>query len=61
MGVHRQPHLIFTLFQSNIYKVDVREFLPGIYVVKTKQTQPLNEDVFEVSALRFFIVSFKRF
>ena len=27
-GVHRPPHLIFTLFQSNIYKVNVREFLP---------------------------------
>ena len=28
MGVHRPPHLIFTLFQSNIYKVNVREFVP---------------------------------
>ena len=28
VGVHRLAHLIFTLFQSNIYKVDVREFLP---------------------------------
>ena len=28
VGVHRPPHLIFTLFQSNIYKVNVREFLP---------------------------------
>ena len=27
-GVHRPPHLIFTLFQSNVYKVNVREFLP---------------------------------
>ena len=28
VGVHRLPHLINTLFQSNIYKVNVREFLP---------------------------------
>ena len=28
VGVYRPPHLIFTLFQSNIYKVNVREFLP---------------------------------
>ena len=28
VGVHRLPHLIFTLFQSHIYKVNVREFLP---------------------------------
>ena len=28
MGVHRPPHLIFTLFQSNMYEVNVREFLP---------------------------------
>ena len=28
VGVHRPLHLIFTLFQSNIYKVNVREFLP---------------------------------
>ena len=27
VGVYRPPHLIFTLFQSNIYKVNVREFL----------------------------------
>ena len=30
VGVHRPPHLIFPLFQSNIYTVNVREFLPGI-------------------------------
>ena len=28
VGVHRPLHLIFTLFQSNVYKVNVREFLP---------------------------------
>ena len=28
VGVHRPPHLIVTPFQSNIYKVNVREFLP---------------------------------
>ena len=28
VGVHRPSHLIFTLFQSNTYKVNVREFLP---------------------------------
>ena len=28
VGEHHPPHLIFTLFQSNIYKVNVREFLP---------------------------------
>ena len=28
VGVHHPLHLIFTLFQSNIYKVNVREFLP---------------------------------
>ena len=33
-GVHRPALLIFTLFQSNIYKVNVREYPPGIYVVK---------------------------
>ena len=27
-GGHRPPYLIFTLIQSNIYKVSVREFLP---------------------------------
>ena len=25
VGVHHPPHLIFTLFQSNIYKVNARE------------------------------------
>ena len=34
VGVHRPALLIFTLFQSNIYKVNVREYPPGIYVVK---------------------------
>ena len=33
-GVYRPALLIFTLFQSNIYKVNVREYPPGIYVVK---------------------------
>ena len=33
--VHRPALLIFTLFQSNIYKVNVREYPPRIYVVKT--------------------------
>ena len=28
VGEHHPPHLIFTLFQSNIYKVNVRGFLP---------------------------------
>ena len=28
VGVHRPPHIIFTLFRSNIYTVNVREFLP---------------------------------
>ena len=28
VGVHRPPHLIFTLFQGNIYEVNVTEFLP---------------------------------
>ena len=28
VGVHHLPHLIFTLFQSNIHKVTVRGFLP---------------------------------
>jgi len=34
-GVHRPALLNFTLFQSNIYKVNVREYPPRIYVVKT--------------------------
>ena len=34
VGVHLPALLIFTLFQSNIYKVNVREYRPGIYVVK---------------------------
>ena len=28
VGVHCPPHLILTLFQGNIYKINVREFLP---------------------------------
>ena len=28
MGVHRPRYLILTPFQSNIHKVNVREFLP---------------------------------
>ena len=28
VGLHRPPHLIFTLFQSNICRANVREFLP---------------------------------
>ena len=28
LGVHRPPYLIFTLFQSNIYKVNIGGFLP---------------------------------
>ena len=28
MGVHRPRYLMLTLFQSNIHKVNVREFLP---------------------------------
>ena len=28
VGLHRPPHLIFTLFQSSICRVNVREFLP---------------------------------
>ena len=34
-GVHRPALLIFTLFQSNIYKVNVREYPLRIFVVKT--------------------------
>ena len=30
-------------------------------LIHVKRRQPLNEDVFEASVLRFFIVSFKRF
>ena len=29
VGVHRPALLILTLFQSNIYKVNVREYPPG--------------------------------
>ena len=42
VGVRHPSLLIFTLFQSNIYKVNVREYpLPfgGIYVVKTDNSQ----------------------
>ena len=41
VGVHRPAFLIFTLFQRNIYKVNVREYppSPGIYVVKTDNPQ----------------------
>ena len=28
VGLHRLPHLIFTLFESNICRANVREFLP---------------------------------
>ena len=30
MGAHRPRHLIFTLFQSNIYKVNVESSSPEI-------------------------------
>ena len=75
VGVHRLALLILTLFQSNIYKVNVREYSRGFMSSKwtrhnlmmvwhevlthVKRRQPLNEDVFEVSVLRFFIVSSK--
>ena len=69
VGVHRPALLIFTLFQSNIYKVNVREYPPGgnsmmawhELLTHVKRRQPLNEVVFEASVLRVFIVSFKRF
>ena len=34
VAVHRPALLILTLFQSNIYKVNVREYSLRIYVVK---------------------------
>ena len=72
VGVYRSPHLIFTLFQSNIYKVNVREFLPRDLCRENGQPLTLwwfnikpmlseGSHVFEVSVLRFFIVFFKRF
>ena len=68
VGVHRPPHLILALFQSNI-RVPPPGFMSrkrttfDLMKVLTHVTrgQPLNEDVFEVSVLRFIIVSFKRF
>ena len=39
MRVHRPALLIFTLFQSNIYQVNVREYPPGIYDVKRDNFQ----------------------
>ena len=75
VGVHCLALLILTLFQSNIYKVNVREYSWGFMSSKwthhnlmmvwhevlthLKCRQPLNEDVFEVSVLRFFIISLK--
>ena len=38
VGVYRPALLILTPFQSNIYKVNVRESPPGIYVVKMNNT-----------------------
>ena len=76
VGAHHRCHLIFTLFQSNVYKVNVR--LPPCGFMSWKRTtfdvmmvwheiltdlkwrEPFNEDVFEASILRFFIVSYKR-
>ena len=76
LGAHRPRHLIFTLFQSNVYKVNVS--LPPCRFMSWKRTtfdvmmvwhevltdvkwrQSFNEDVFEASILRFFIVPYKR-
>ena len=68
VGVHRPPHLILALFQSNI-RVPPAEFMSRkrttfdlmMVLTHVKRGQPLNEQVFEVSVLRFIIVSFKRF
>ena len=79
VGVHRPAPVIFTLFQSNIYKVNVRAYSPppsGFMswkrttfncvmawhevITHVKRRQPLNEDPFETSVLRFFVF-FKRF
>ena len=70
----RQETTHSLLFQTNAYKANVREFPPRgfspskkwtVSIIKVtikhvKQQQPLNEDVFEASVLRFFIFSFKR-
>ena len=40
-GVCRPAPLILTLFQSNIYKVNVREYPPGDFVSKNKHYQLL--------------------
>ena len=76
VGAHSPCHLIFTLFQSNVYKVNVR--LPPCGFKSWKRTtfdvmmvwhevltdvkwrEPFNEDVFEASIQRFFIVPYKR-
>ena len=68
VGVHRPPHLILALLQSNI-RVPPPGFMSrkrttfDLMMVLTHVTrgQPLNEHAFEVSVLRFIIVSFKRF
>ena len=39
VGERNPALLIFTLFQSNIYKVNLREYPPGIYVVKMDNLQ----------------------
>ena len=75
--VHGPALLIFTLFQSNIYKVNVREYPRDLcrqnehhhnsmmawheVLTHVKRRQQLNEDVFEAGVLPIFIVSFKRF
>ena len=73
VGVYRPALLILTPFQSNIYKVNVRESPPRrfmsskwiipiinlVTIKHVKRKQPSN--AFEASVLCFFIVSFKRF
>ena len=72
-GVHRPALLNFTLFQSNIYKVNVREYPPRIYVVKTDNFELYDGLTWSTTShvkrrrplnkdvfVFFFIVSFKR-
>ena len=65
-ALHRPALLILTLFQSSIYKVNVREYPPRIYVVKTDNFKLYDGLTWRRQPLKyrcvcvFFIVSFKR-
>ena len=65
-GLHRPALLILTLFQSSIYKVNVREYPPRIYVVKTDNFELYDGLTWRRQPLKYrcvcvlFIVSFKR-